>query len=92
MRLTHPKSDKDKQRLLAQEKQRVIHNLVVKVISWKAGLLDGATIQQNNKITSKEWGSYKQHILRISKIDSLERVKNKLRDTQEAIKAHGGFE
>lgn len=74
---------------LANEK---IHNLVVKVISWKFGILEGASISEENKVTKKEWNEYKRHILNISKIEDVEKVENKLKDVHNSIKLHGGFE
>jgi len=95
MNLPKVKLSKEEQKqaaLLAHEANEKIHSLVVKIISWKAGILDGAVITQSNKITKREWEKYRQHILRISKIDSVEKVKSKLKETQEAIQSHGGFE
>lgn len=74
---------------IANEK---IHSLVVKVISWRFGILDGASIIESNKITKKEWGRYKKHILAISKIESVEKVKGRLKETWDSIQTHGGFE
>ncbi len=74
------------------EESERIHNMVVKIISWKSGLVDGAVINKTNKITPKEWDAYRQHILTISKITSPEKVKAKLAETFKAIKKNGGFE
>ena len=68
------------------------HKLVVKILSWKFGLLAGALIQQNNKITNNEWNSYRQHLISISKIDSKDKISNKLKEIHKAIKNNGGFE
>lgn len=69
-----------------------IHKMVIKVISWKSGLMAGASIISTNKISQKEWNKYKRHILTISKTESKERVLGKLRETQELISKNGGFE
>ena len=74
---------------IASEK---IHNLVVKIISWRFGILEGASIIDSNKITQKEWDKYRKHILSISKVESAERVKEKLKETQASIQQNGGFE
>ena len=68
-----------------------IHSLVVKIISWKSGLVDGAVISHNDLITKKEWDEYQAHLLEISKIDSTEKTKQKLADTKMAIKKNSGF-
>lgn len=89
------KLSKEEKKIAAQENHEEnerIHSLVVKIISWRSGLLDGAVIQESNKITPKEWDEYKKHLTRISKIDSPERVKEKLNETYESIKKRGGFE
>ncbi len=86
------KEDKKQAALENHEENERIHALVVKIISWRSGILDGAIIQKNNKVTPKEWEEYKKHLLRISKVESPERVKEKLNDTYESIKKRGGFE
>ncbi len=95
MNILKTKLSKEEQKAVALENHQAnerIHSLVVKIISWKAGLLDGASISQSNKITQSEWGRYRQHILKISKIESVDRVKGRLKETQQAIQKHGGFE
>lgn len=89
------KLTKEEKKIQAQENHEEnerIHALVVKIISWRSGLLDGAIIQEQNKITPKEWDEYKKHLLRISKVESPEKVKEKINNTYEAIKKRGGFE
>lgn len=64
---------------------------MVKIISWKAGLVEGASIQRANKITPEEWQLYQDHLLRISKIASVDKVRGKIKETFDAIKKNGGF-
>src|SRR5437588_102796 len=83
------KLSREEQKKAALEHQKaneLIHQLVVKIISWKSGS------SQVNKITTREWTNYRQHILRISKTESPDRVKGKLEATKEAIQNHGGFD
>ena len=85
---------KEEQKLQILENQRqneITHNLVVKIIIWKSGKLDGTNLLSTNKITPKEWSTYKKHMLEISKIDSIEKVKAKLEETRQDIKTNGGF-
>ncbi len=72
-----------------QKQNEQIHQLVVKIISWKSGA--GASSPNSAKITPKEWSSYKKHILTISKIESPERIKSKLEAVKEAIQNRDGF-
>ena len=88
------KLTKDQQKdaqILKQLHNEQIHSLVVKIISWKTGIVDGAIITQDDKITADEWKQYYNHLLEISKTDSVEKTKQKLADVQQAIKEHGGF-
>jgi hypothetical protein len=78
--------------LVNQEENERIHKLVVKIISWKSGLQQGAAIIPSNKITPKEWANYKKHIQKISKTLSSEEVNKKLKEAEAAIKKNGGFE
>ena len=89
------KSSKEDQKAALLENREAnerIHNLVIKIISWRSGILDGAIIDHSNKITRTEWSKYQKHIITISKTDSAEKVKGKLKETKEAIQAHGGFD
>ncbi len=67
-------------------------NLVVKIISWNSGLMEGAAITSSNKITQDEWKRYKKHLFEISKVDNQDKIKQKIDKIYEAIKANGGFE
>ena len=85
---------KAQQKEASLEKQlhnEYIHALVVKIISWKTGIVDGAVISRNDVITKEEWAAYQKHLLEISKTDSVEKTKQKLADIQQAIEANGGF-
>lgn len=93
MKTTKPTKEEQKQAALEHQRaNEKIHNLVIKIISWRAGILDGALIEESNKITQKEWDSYRRHILKISKVAGSDQVKSKLHETQEAIRRNGGFE
>jgi hypothetical protein len=86
---------KDQQKEESLERQiqnERIHALVVKIISWKTGIIDGAIITHDNKITTEEWNRYSKHLLAISKTDPVEKTKQKLADIHKAIKSNGGFE
>ena len=88
------KQTKDERNLALLEKQKaneITHNLVLKIISWKSGPMAGARISEDNKISPKEWSAYKAHIMNISKTESVERVKERIQKTHDAIKSHNGF-
>ena len=88
------KLTKDQQKDAQLEKQlhnEQIHSLVVKIISWKTGIVDGAVITRDDKITAAEWKQYTTHLLEISKTDSVEKTKQKIADIKEAITSNGGF-
>lgn len=92
--LMNHKLSKEEQKLQILENQRlneITHKLVVKIIIWKSGKLDGTSLTKNDKINKQEWGDYVKHMLNISKIESVERVKNKINETKLAIKLNGGF-
>lgn len=89
-----PKLTKEERKeavLKSQAANEKIFKLVVKIISWKSGPMEGATIKKTDKVTPDEWQRYRTHILRISKTESEKRVREKLDDTYKAIKANGGF-
>lgn len=68
------------------------HKLVIKIISWREGVLEGATFRAKDKITYKEWVTYYQRTLKTNITHSRERVLADLRHTKSMIKEHGGFE
>ena len=74
------------------EESERIHNLVVKIISWRTGIIDRALVKTSDKITPAEWQKYKKHILTISKTEPKEVVKNRLDETYASIKKNRGFE
>ncbi len=85
---------KEEQKLAILENQRLhelTHQLVVKIIIWKSGKLDSTSITKSNKVTPQEWNKYQNHMLNISKTESVERVKDKLNQTKQDIRDHGGF-
>lgn len=83
------KEERDIQTQITQAANAETHRLVVKIITWRTGLAEGFS---TNKITAEEWERYKKHLLNISKTDSVEKVKGKLKETYDSIKMRGGFE
>lgn len=77
--------------LKAQAAKEVIFKLLVKIISWESEALDSVAIKAVNKITPQEWLKYKKHQMSISTYESLQKTKDKLAKTYQAIKDHGGF-
>lgn len=77
--------------LKAKAAREKIYQLVVKIISWETGADDSTAIQSANKISGQEWTDYKNHLINISKSDSLEQIQGKLSQTFKDIKKHGGF-
>lgn len=67
------------------------HKLVVKVISWKGGLVDGGVVKQTDKISSAEWDEYCKRTIKTNVTYSKERVLSTLDETKKAIAHHGGF-
>ncbi len=78
--------------LEAGKAREIVHKLVVKIIVWRSGFVNGLDVGFRDKITVSEWFDYKKHILDISKIESREKVENKIQKTREAIEKNGGFE
>lgn len=68
-----------------------IYTLVSKVISWNTQSKDSNSMQSLNKITAEEWQRYKKHLLEISKTDSVEVVKEKIKKIYSTIQQHQGF-
>lgn len=78
--------------LKAQEARDKVFKLVVKIISWETGSLNSLVVKSSDKITSKEWSTYKKHTLAVASSENIERVKQKLIQTFKDIKENGGFE
>ncbi len=94
MRLPQKKLNKDERKeavLQAHKANEKIFKLVVKIISWETGPMEGASIKTTNKVTDDEWQRYRRHLLKISTSESEKRVKEKLKGIYEAIKDNGGF-
>lgn len=95
MNLPTTKLSKEELKAIALEKfkaNELIHSLVVKIISWRTGLVEGTMISDTNKVTNREWNTYRKHLLLISKIEGVVKVKIKLKETFQKIKDRGGFE
>ena len=74
------------------DQREIWHKLVVKIISWKDGLLEGGIIKITDKISSKEWNVYFKRILKMNTSYSKERVLLSLKETKDLITKNGGFE
>lgn len=86
--------NKESQRQAALENHKAneaIHALVIKIISWKTGILEGSAVGSDDKISLSEWEKYKQHLLSISKSEREKVVLGKLSLIHDAIESHGGF-
>ncbi len=68
------------------------HKLVVKVISWKSGLLEGGSVKTANKITNKEWNLYCDRLVKTNTTYGKPKVLADLKEIKKLIKEHGGFE
>lgn len=82
-------------KLIYQEKvieREIWHKLVVKVLCWKDGLLEGGSIKSSDKITVKEWKTYCQKIMETNIISGREKSLANLKITEQLIKNHNGFE
>lgn len=74
------------------EKRELWHKLVVKILCWKDGLLEGSSIDITNKISSKEWRTYYRKMIATNLTYGKEKALSNLKKTQDAIRNHGGFE
>ncbi len=93
MNIPDAKLTKEERKLVtlkAQEARDKVFKLVVKIIRWETESSHSAS-NAIEKITSQEWAKYKQHLLNISTSESTQKVKDKLTQTYNAIKEHGGF-
>lgn len=68
------------------------YKLVVKVISWREGLLEGGTTKPANKITKKEWAFYCKEITKVSLSSNEGKGLQDLKELKKVIASHGGFE
>lgn len=75
----------------AHQAKEKIFKLVVKIISWETKSMDSLALRTDDRISSQEWNSYKQHIMEISKSESLEKVKSRLVETYKSIQSNNGF-
>ncbi len=92
--MTAPKRTKEEQKQIALDNHianEKIHSLVVKIISWKAGIRNGDQTKYMGKVTPEEWKEYKKHIIKISTSESPERVLDKLKKTEQSIQDNNGF-
>lgn len=78
--------------LKAQQAKEKMFKLVVKIISWESGASESTVIKSANKITPEEWLMYKKQRMDISATLDKEKMKDKVAQTYNSIKANGGFE
>ncbi len=74
------------------EKRELWHKLVVKILCWKDGLLEGSSINITNKITPKEWKTYYKKMVETNLIYGKEKALSNLKITKAKIEEHGGFD
>lgn len=74
-----------------QAQQAIWHSLVVKVICWKDGLVDGGIIKSTDKITPKEWRTYQEGIIKANANTDRQKVLQKLNELKKRIKGFNGF-
>lgn len=89
------KSNNQRNKLAYQDKfeeREAWHKLVVKIICWKDGILEGSSIKSTNKITPKEWSTYQKRMVKTNTTYSKQKVLLSLKETKEIIQQHGGFE
>lgn len=75
-----------------QQERETWYKLVVKIISWKSGLLEGGTVKQVNKISAREWRTYCEHSLRINVTYGKSKTQEDLKELKKIIHDFGGFE
>lgn len=68
------------------------HKLVVKVILWKDGIIEGGTYKSRDKITLKEWDTYCKRMIKTNTTYGRQKVLSNLNEIKVIIKKHGGFE
>lgn len=67
------------------EEREIWYRLVVRIIKWKEGL-------GGDKISTADWDTYCDRIIKISITNGKERTLENLRETQRIIQNRGGFE
>lgn len=66
--------------------------IVVKILSWKEGLLGSGVKISREKISRKEWKQYSERMIKNNLTHSKDRILRDLRETREKIAQFGGFE
>lgn len=62
------------------------HKLVVKILNWKGG-----SLKESTKITSREWVTYCQGVLKTNITAGRQKTHQSLNEIKELIRNHGGF-
>ncbi|OGE23489.1 hypothetical protein A2688_01600 [Candidatus Daviesbacteria bacterium RIFCSPHIGHO2_01_FULL_38_8] len=73
------------------EERELWYKLVVKIIRWKDQALCLGITRATDKITTEEWNTYHQGIVKINTTKTQEKVLSDLRKTEELIKKNNGF-
>lgn len=74
------------------QEREVWHKLVIKIISWKElRSVDNAS-KVTEKITPTEWDTYYKRMVDINTTYSKQKVLSDLKNTQDLIEEHGGFD
>lgn len=89
--ISKSKAERDLAMAEAQRVKEIAFKLVVKIISWENGSSSSNVVQSVNKITPEEWAEYKRQRMSIATADNRDKAKEKLEQTFQSIKEHGGF-
>lgn len=94
MNSSNSRYTKDQEQAILEKRQEAEkkHKLVIKIISWRSGLVEGASIQSDNKISVLEWDEYSEYMLKISNVEHIEKTKDRLNKTHLEITNNNGFE
>lgn len=74
-----------------QEAREKWHKIVVKILSWSDGLIDGGLINKANLITLEEWKTYCEHTLKNNVTYGKQKTEEAIKITEAKIKKFGGF-
>lgn len=75
-----------------QERNEAWYKIAVKIMRWKDGNSLSSEIGPVSRITSKEWNDYCEKIIAINVSNGKNATLEKLRELEEVIKHHNGFE
>lgn len=75
-----------------QERNEAWHKIAVKIMRWKDGNSLSSEIGPVSQITSKEWRDYCDKIVAINVSTGKNATLQKLKELEQIIKHHNGFE